>query len=409
MVGTNPYIVAIIPARGGSKSIPRKNVKKLGEHPLIAYSIAAGLQANLVSRVIVSTDDEDIARIARDYGADVPFVRPSELAEDHVVDLPVFEHAIHWFSKNDRLPDIVVQLRPTSPFRPMDCVDGAIEQLIKNEHADSVRGVTPSGQNPFKMWKIEHGVIKPLIKSEFTEPYNMPRQQLPATFWQTGHIEVIRTTTITEKHSLTGDTILPYIIEPDYAIDLDTMQQWQFAEYMLKHSSLPIIKPASMPYSALSDIRLLVLDFDGVMTDNRVYVDQNGTESVACSRSDGTGVARLQKAGIHVVVLSTETNPVVSARCEKLNIACLQGINEKHAALIKLAAEYNVELNNIAFVGNDINDLEALKIAGMAIAVADAHPDIINHVDVILQHKGGDGAVREICEQLINQFRGEIS
>jgi len=240
----NRHILAIIPARGGSKSIPRKNIKLLGDYPLIAYSIAAGLSSRYIDRVIVSTDDEKIAHIAAQWGAEVPFIRPAELADDHVTDLPVFEHAVQWLEKNDNYhADIILQLRPTSPFRPNGCIDAAIESLLQNSEADSLRGVTPSGQNPYKMWRIQSNRMIPLLNGEFDEPYNMPRQKLPDTYWQTGHIEVIRYETIIRKHSMTGDYIIPYVIDPRYAIDLDTLQQWAFAEYLLESIESEIYLP----------------------------------------------------------------------------------------------------------------------------------------------------------------------
>ena len=148
-------VLVLIPARGGSKGIPRKNIRDFAGSPLIAYSIAAGLQADLVTRVIVSTDDEEIAAVARQFGAETPFLRPEEFAQDRTTDLPVFEHALTWLKENENyIPDVVVQLRPTSPIRPKDCVDAAVRLLIDHPEADSVRGVVPAGQNPHKMWRI---------------------------------------------------------------------------------------------------------------------------------------------------------------------------------------------------------------------------------------------------------------
>ena len=244
VMSENKRIVGIVPARGGSKSIPRKNVKLLGGIPLIAYSIEAGLRSKYLDRVIVSTDDPEIAAVAREWGAEVPFMRPAELAGDLATDLPVFEHALRWLEEEGYRCDAVVQLRPTSPFRPPACVDEAVEVLLSG-NADSVRGITPSGQNPYKMWRIEDGMMQPLLDSEFAEPYNMPRQELPDTFWQTGHVEVIRTATILEMGSMTGYRIAPYVLDPAYAIDLDNELQWKFAEYVLDHWKLEIVKPNS--------------------------------------------------------------------------------------------------------------------------------------------------------------------
>lgn len=229
-------ILAIIPARGGSKSIPRKNIKLLGGKPLISYSIESGLYARKVNRVIVSTDDEEIAQVARKFGAEVPFMRPKSLGEDDTPDLPVFQHALKWLKENEGyVPDIVVQLRPTSPFRPPNLIDEAIGALLQNDKTDSVRGVVPSGQNPYKMWNIEKGYLKSLLElSDNDEPFNSPRQKLPQTYWQTGHIDVIRYKTITEKNSMSGSNILPIFIDSKYAVDLDTELDWKYAELLVR-------------------------------------------------------------------------------------------------------------------------------------------------------------------------------
>jgi len=156
-------ILALIPARGGSKGIPRKNIRDFAGYPLIAWSIAAGLQADMVTRVIVSTDDEGIAAVACEFGAETPFLRPAELAQDNTTDLPVFEQALQWLKENeDYQPDMVVQLRPTSPIRPRDLVDNAIRILLEHEDADCVRGVVSAGQNPHKMWRLPEGKNGPM-------------------------------------------------------------------------------------------------------------------------------------------------------------------------------------------------------------------------------------------------------
>ena len=220
-------ILALIPARGGSKGIPRKNIRSFAGYPLIAWSIAAAKQSRLVTRVIVSTDDEEIAEVAREWGAETPFFRPAELAQDKTTDLPVFEHALKWLEEIEGYhPEIVVQLRPTSPIRPKNMVDDAVHILLNHEDADCVRGVVPAGQNPFKMWRFdgEEKPLKPLLEVPgIAEPYNAPRQILPAVHWQTGHIDAIRIATIVNKKSLTGNVIYPLAVDPRYTVDIDTL------------------------------------------------------------------------------------------------------------------------------------------------------------------------------------------
>ena len=228
-------ILALIPARGGSKSIPGKNIKPLAGHPLIAYSIAAGLASEMVTRVIVSTDDERIAEIAKSYGAEVPFLRPQEFALDNTPDFPVFEHALTWLKENDGyVPEIVVQLRPTSPFRRVWHIDKAVWSLLEHPEADSIRTVCVPFQNPYKMWRIdEEGFMRPLVDIGIPEAYNMPRQELPQVYWQTGYVDAAWSDTILSKKSMTGDFILPLIIDSSDWVDIDSPDDWERAERMI--------------------------------------------------------------------------------------------------------------------------------------------------------------------------------
>ncbi len=232
--------LAIIPARGGSKSIPCKNIRPFAGHPLIAWSIAAGLAAETISRVIVSTDDPEIAEMACAYGAEAPFLRPPEYSQDATPDLPVFEHALQWLAQNEGYrPQIVVQLRPTSPLRRTRHIDEAVYALLARPEADSVRTVCTPFQNPFKMWTIgPEGLMRPLIQTGHKEPYNMPRQQLPDVYWQTGYVDAAWVDTIIEKGSMTGDAILPLVIEPSEWIDIDSPDDWRRAERLLESGEI---------------------------------------------------------------------------------------------------------------------------------------------------------------------------
>jgi N-acylneuraminate cytidylyltransferase len=402
-------VLAVVPARGGSQSIPRKNIKPFAGHPLLAYSIAAGLQSKLVTRVIISTDDDEIAQIARDYGAEVPFMRPSELAKDDTTDLPVFQHALDWLSGEEGYhPEIVVQLRPTSPVRPRDSVDRAVELLMADPQADSVRGVVPSGQNPYKMWVIPgDSSMVPLLDDGPAEAYNQPRQGLPATYWQTGHIDAIRASTLVKKKSMSGDVILPLMIDARYAVDIDTENDWRRAERLVEENLLDMVRPGSTPRPFPDTVKLLVLDFDGVLTDDRVWVNERGEESVAAHRGDGYGLGLVKQRGLEVIVLSREENPVVAARCKKLGISAVQGIEDKASKLSQLLAERGLNSEDVIYVGNDVNDLPCFPLVGQAVAVADAHPQVLAAADMRLTRAGGQGAVRELCDMLLKQM-GEV-
>lgn len=401
-------VLAIIPARGGSKGIPRKNIRNFAGHPLIAYSIAAALQSQRVTRVIVSTDDAEIAEVARAYGAEVPFLRPAELAQDSTLDLPVFQHALAWLTANEAYaPDVVVQLRPTSPIRPVGLVDEAVHILLEHPEADSVRGVVPAGQNPHKMWRIDlqTGQMKNLLDVPgVPEPYNAPRQLLPPVYWQTGHVDAIRPSTILEKNSMSGEVILPVMIEPRYTVDIDSLADWKRAEWLVWHGGLEMVYPDRLRRPLPETVALVVFDFDGVLTDNRVWVDSEGHEFVAAYRSDSLGIQALQRSGIQTLVLSTETDGAVAARCRKMGVPVLQGITDKAARLTEYLRENNLDAREVLFVGNDVNDLPCFDVVGCAVAVGDAQPEVLRQADLILTRPGGHGAVRELCDLLLQRL-----
>lgn len=403
------HILALIPARGGSKGIPRKNIKDFAGYPLIAWSIAAGLQAKSVSRVIVSTDDAEIAAVARECGAETPFLRPAELAQDRTTDFPVFEHALKWLEDIEGYkPEIVVQLRPTSPIRPKDMVDQAVGILVQHPEADSVRGVVPAAQNPHKMWRFNgyDAPMNPLLEVEgIAEPYNAPRQALPPVYWQTGHIDAIRATTISRKHSLTGGVVYPLVIDPRYTVDIDTPADWEKYQALV-YSGLEMVMPEGKSRRPMPRrVELVICDFDGVITDNRVWVDQDGRETVAAFRSDSPRIRELRERGTDVMILSSEPNPVVKARAKKMGVEAIHGIGiqDKGRVMRDVLAQKNIPAENVIYIGNDHNDLPCFEVAGWSVAVADAYPEVIRAADYVLNARGGHGALREVCDLILNR------
>ena len=403
-----PEVLAVIPARGGSKGIPRKNIKTFAGYPLIAYSIAAGLQSELTTRVIVSTDDEEIAEVARKWGAQTPFLRPAEFAADNTLDLPVFQHALTWLKEHEGyVPDIVLQLRPTSPARPTARVDDAIRLLMDHPEAESVRGVVPADENPHKMWRVdpETGLMHGLLKVEgIDEPYNAPRQKLPPVYWQTGHIDAIRPErTFMAGDSMSGKNILPLFLDPKFTIDIDTPFDWVRYEWLVSHAELDMVWPGKRRRGLPKEVKLVVFDFDGVMTNDCVILDQNGIESVRCSRADGYGIRMMHEKEIKMVVLSSERNPVVIQRCKKLGLDCIHGVLKKKDILENYLKENEIDPDKVVYIGNDVNDLPCFPLVGCAVTPADANPKVRNEADFVLIHKGGEGAVRELCEMILAQ------
>lgn len=179
----------------------------------------------------------------------------------------------------------------------------------------------------------------------------------------------------------------------------------------MKGSPPPYAKPQELERlgKLLADIRLVALDFDGVFTDNTVYVTQDGVESVRCWRSDGIGLTRIRGEGVHVLILSTEVNPVVTARANKLKIPCKQDVEDKAAAILETCLELGIDPLQAAFIGNDINDIPAFKAVGLPIAVGDAYPEIFPHVLHRTVKFGGHGAVREVCDLIFHAKKGILA
>jgi N-acylneuraminate cytidylyltransferase len=404
-------VLAVIPARGGSKGIPRKNIREFAGYPLIAYSIAAAKQAERVTRTILSTDDEEIAEVGRQWGAEAPFLRPAEFAQDNSTDLPLFEHALKWLDEHEGYkPEVVVQLRPTSPIRPRDCVDRAVATLLAHEDADSVRGVVPAGQNPHKMWRLagEDAPMKNLLEVPgIAEPYNAPRQALPQVYWQTGHVDATRAKTILQKGSMSGERIYPLIIDSRYTVDIDNLADWARYEALVYSGTLDMVWPAKKRRAMPEKVELIVSDFDGVFTDNRVWTVEDGREMVAASRSDGLRVRELKERHIGIIVLSSEANPVVQARAKKMGIEAVQETDtrKKGEAFRELLADRKVDAANVVFIGNDINDLPCFDVAGWAVAVADAYPEVKRAADYVLKTPGGYGALRELFDMVLGKSR----
>lgn len=243
-------VLALIPARGGSKSVPRKNLLEIGGKPLIAYTIAHALGARRIDRVIVSTDDEEIAEVARRYGAEVPFLRPAEISGDHALDVEFHRHAIEWLAREEGYrPDMIVNLRPPHPVRRCETIDRAIEVFAQAHHADSLRSVRLAEVTAFKMWTIsEDGLLVPAATLPGArEPYNLPRQSLPPVYWQDGYIDITRPSVVIEKNSTTGDVIIPFIIEEE-CVDIDYADEIPEAERLIARTeaSAPPAGPRGM-------------------------------------------------------------------------------------------------------------------------------------------------------------------
>lgn len=258
-------VIAIIPARSGSKSVKDKNIRQMNGMPMMAYSIKHAMESKYIDRVIVSTDSDEYARIAKEYGAEVPFLRPAEISGDKSLDIEVFEHCLKWLKDNeDYSPDYCVHLRPTHPVRISSDIDEMLEILDANEMASAIRSLSPAAQTPYKMWLFEgDSKIKPVAQCEVPEAYNSPRQILPKAYMQNASIDIVKSGTILNEHSMTGRHILGYRMEYDY--DIDTEEEFLRAEQHLM-----------LVEAQKSDKKLTVVcDIDGVIAGKTKDNDYN--------------------------------------------------------------------------------------------------------------------------------------
>ncbi len=230
-------ILAVIPARGGSKSLPRKNLKSLCGQPLIVWTIAEAKKSKHLTRIIVSTNDTEIATVAKQFGAEVPFLRPAELAADLSSSLDALSHALDWLEKNEGyVPDAVALLPPTAPLRKAEDIERGIELLLRSPEADSVRPVIESPKHPYKTLALDGEYLKPFFSEEitgFSEPYDLPRQMLPKAYVYSGALQVAWTKTIREQKSLTGRKSKYFLMKPEDSVNIDGPIDFKLAEVLM--------------------------------------------------------------------------------------------------------------------------------------------------------------------------------
>lgn len=232
---TNTNIYAIIPARGGSKGIPGKNIKPFAGKPLIAWSIQQALECKYIDRVIVSTDSQEIADIAITWGAEVPFLRPVDISGDLSTDLEFMQHCLTWLQESEGIiPDMVVQLRPTYPGRKLSILNDCMTRFIDSDY-DSLRTVIPIEKSPYKMYHVNGDNLVPLFRevNGLSEPYNRCRQELPQAYLHNGYIDIIKSDVILDQASMTGDKIYAYVMRAGEYHDIDTLDDWVEAEKII--------------------------------------------------------------------------------------------------------------------------------------------------------------------------------
>ncbi len=388
-------ILSLIPARGGSKGIPGKNLKICGGLPLIAHSIKRSLACELIDRTVVTTDDPEIAGVAREFGAEVPFTRPAELAVDTSSTESAVEHALDTLEKDEGyLPDAVMLLQPTSPLRTAGDLTGAIE-LMEAEQADSLLSVF---ENSHFLWS---GRTKEPINYRYLE--RPRRQDKEWEFIENGSIYLTRVGTFRKHRNRLGGKIAMYVMPGWRSSEIDEPGDLDLIDHYMPRLAAALSRESGLE---AGQIKMLVLDFDGIFTDGAVYLDEAGNESIRCSRLDGKGLQLLQERGISVAVISAEGSRTIEHRCSKLGIEQVHtGIRDKLSVYERIKTENGLADDQICFCGDDVQDLELIKIAGLGCCPANAMPVIKRYSDIVFDRCGGHGFIRQVCEMLIGDIR----
>jgi N-acylneuraminate cytidylyltransferase len=390
------HVLTIIPARGGSKRLPKKNLLSVAGKPLLVHSIEQARRARRVTRTVVSTEDAEIAAVSQAAGAEV-VVRPAELAGDAVTSEAVLLHVLDEMKRCEGYePDVVVFLQCTSPIRRADDIDRAVQRLFESG-ADSVFSATES---KWLLWRS----AGPWVESLNYDYRKRKREQDMAAEWrENGSIYVFRPALFREQMNRLGGKIAVYEMDYWSSFQIDSREDLELCEWIIRRQ-MKCDRLAALPET----IGAVVFDFDGVFTDNRVWVFTEGGEAVVCSRGDGLGLDRLRSTGIPLLVLSTESDPVVAARCRKVQVECRQGLRNKIDALVQFTSERGIALRDVVYIGNDLNDRDCLAEAGCGIVVADAHPSVRDQARIVLESLGGKGAVREVCDLILEKLQASV-
>lgn len=389
--GSADRTVVVIPARGGSKGIVGKNLQRVGGVPLVVRAVTTARSARLVDRVVVSTDDPLIADLAARHGAMV-VDRPPSLSDDQATSESAVLHALDVLAIDGIAPEIIVLMQCTSPFtRPTD-----LDAVIAVVAAGTDCAFTAVPHHSF-VWTRSSGRAAGV---NHDPTVRLRRQDLVPEFKETGAAYAMRASEFARTgHRFFGEIA---IVETDPArsLEIDDPHDLEVARRCATlfdsayHGPLP------------AQVEALVLDFDGVLTDDTVITFEDGREAVVSSRRDGMGLSLLRRAApcLPIVVISSEENPVVRARCRKLGIEVHQAVTDKIGVLRSWSERMNVRLDNTVYVGNDVNDLDCLRAVGCAVAPRDAHPSVLDVADVVLDADGGFGAVRALAERLIDHL-----
>lgn len=387
-----PKIVALIPVRGGSKSIKLKNIKEMNGRPLVYWVMDAALQCDWIDEVYIATDHVEIRNAVLDYDKrDKRKLKCIDRNPENATDEASTESVMVEFV--NKIPsDIMVLIQATNPLLKSDHLTEALNVFLSNG-LDSLLSVVR--QKRF-IWKINNeGLVEPVNYS----PEKRPRRQDYEGFLvENGAFYITKTDQFIRTGVRISGNIGYYIMPEESYYEIDEPQDWMIVEQLLKQSQFD-----SLLNKKIKNIKLLATDCDGVLTDAGMYYSADGDYLKKFNTKDGKGLSMLMDKGIIVAIITGENSEIVKRRAEKLGIKDVYlGCENKVAAMEELLLKYNLSFEEIAYIGDDINDLELLKKAGISFSVSDATDIVKQTVDYVTKNKGGYGAVREVADLILS-------
>jgi YrbI family 3-deoxy-D-manno-octulosonate 8-phosphate phosphatase len=380
-------IIAFIPVRGGSKGIPNKNIKLINKKPLVHWVIEAALGCNKINDVYVSTDSSAIAdtvNLIRDVRLHV-INRSKETATDQAsTESAMLEFAEHYeFDK-------VILIQATSPLLKSDELDKAITSLSDSK-TDSLLSVA---QQKLFVWEDNNGYAKPVNYDYSARPR---RQDFDGIYTENGAFYITSKDLLIESKCRMSGKIIMHIMPDNFHHEIDEPDDWAVIEHLLKNRNVKV-------QEKIDKIKLFATDVDGVLTDAGMYYADNGEEQKKFNTRDGKGIELLRNKGLMTAIITSEETKIVERRAAKLKIDALyQGVEDKQRIINEIIDKHNIKLDEVCYIGDDLNDLEVLTAVGFSCCPNDAVEEIKNIVDFICEKKGGEGCVRELCDLIIQK------
>lgn len=384
-------ISAIIPARGGSKGIPQKNLLSFSGHPLLGWSILQAKASKKISDVYVSSDCEAILKVAREYGA-IGIKRPGHLASDIASSESALVHALSEIKNlGGCYPELIVFLQATSPLRLPGDIDNAINVFFKGGF-DSLFSV--SILEDLCLWKEDSK--KQLIPFSFDPKNRKTRQERAPYLLENGSIYLFYESVIQQYHNRFGKNTGIFKMPFWQSFQIDCEDELEICRILFeKRVKKHYTKSFSFKTLSAKNLQLIVYDFDGVMTDNKVYCLDSGQEMIVANRADGLAVSQFKGLGIKQIIVSSESNPVVNFRAKKLGIDVLANTKNKIEVLKAYCTKNSISLSQVAYIGNDLNDAAVMKAVAWPVAPSDAYKEVKSLAKFIMPSKGGQGVIRD--------------